>query len=282
MIGKIDLHVHTMMSDGTCRPEEIIELAAKNNVKVVAITDHDTIDALEKAAEEAQKYGVRFLRGIEFTCPYVEGRLLHILGIGIDTENEVFKKAYIRMKENKQKALGHILDILNAKGIHISIQELRANAITQYLDRVDIVRYLLSEGIVTTSVEGWNKYLDPIPYGEDELIGVEEAFRIIEQAGGVSVLAHYTKKIGLYGYTKEEVEEHIKYLKSRGLRAIERYYPSFTEEEIQFADYLINKYNLLPSGGTDFHGKHRPGLDVGVGENGFYIPYSIYEGLFNK
>ena len=81
---------------------------------------------------------------------------------------------------------------------------------------------------------------------------------------------------------RSEVEEHIKYLKSRGLRAIERYYPSFTEEEIQFADYLINKYNLLPSGGTDFHGKHRPGLDVGVGENGFYIPYSIYEGLFNK
>ncbi|MEG0013705.1 MAG: PHP domain-containing protein [Cellulosilyticaceae bacterium] len=279
MTQKIDLHIHSRMSDGTCSPKEIVTLAVENSVKVIALTDHDTIDGLQEAQEEAQKQGVKLLKGMEFTCPYVGGRLLHILGIGIDVENPEFLKAYTRMKEKKEQSLENILGIIAKQGVNISLQVLKERAITKYIDRVDIARYLLHEGIVATAVEGWNKYLDPIPYGDDELIGVEEAFDIIQKAGGVSVLAHYTKHIGLAGYTKEEVEQHIGYLKSKGLQALERYYPSFTEEEVAYADYLIEKYELLASGGTDFHGKHRPGLDVGIGSDGFYVPYSVYEAM---
>lgn len=274
---KIDLHTHSKMSDGTCSPKEIIALAAENGVKVVALTDHDTIDGLEEAEKEAQKLDVKLLKSIELTCPYVGGRLLHILGLGIDTRNSDFLKAYTRMKERKEKSLKNILEIIGAQGVEIPMEVLKERAITKYMDRVDIARYLLQEGIVERAVEGWNRYLDPIPYGEDELIGIEEAFDIIHKAGGVSILAHYPKNIGLAGYTKEEIEEHIAYLKSKGLQGMERYYPSFTKEEVDFADYLIEKYELLASGGTDFHGKHRPGLDVGMGRDGFYIPYSVYE-----
>ena len=281
MIEKIDLHVHSIMSDGTCTPREIIELAVKNSIKVIAITDHDTIDALEEAEQEAQKHGIKLLKGIELTCPYAGGRLLHILGIGIDTENATFLKVYTRMKKRKEQSLENIIEIISKQGIHIPMEALKENAITKYLDRADIVRYLMREGIVSVAVEGWNKYLDPIPYGDGELINVEEAFDIIQKAGGISVLAHYTKNIGLEGYTKEEIKQHIQFLKNKGLQAMERYYPTFTAEEIEFADYLIEKYKLLPSGGTDFHGKNRPGIDVGIGNNGFYVPYSVYE-EFNK
>lgn len=279
MIEKIDLHIHSKMSDGTCSPKEIIALAVKNNVKVIALTDHDTIDGLEEAQQEAQKQGVQFLKGIELSCPYVGGRLLHILGIGIDVENTEFLQAYRRMKEKKEQSLPFILERIAKQGVNISIEVLKERAITQYMDRVDIVRYLLQEGVVDLPVTGWNTYLDPIPYGENELIGVEEALELIQKAGGVSVLAHYVKPIGLGGYTKQEMEQHIVYLKSKGLQALERYYPSFTKEEGAFADYLIEKYKLLASGGTDFHGKNRPGLDIGIGNDGFYIPYSVYEAM---
>ncbi|PHV72229.1 histidinol phosphatase [Sporanaerobium hydrogeniformans] len=274
---RIDLHTHTKMSDGTSEPKEIIKQAVLNNVEVVAITDHDTLDALEEAGQEAKAQGICFIPGIELTCPYGEGRLLHILGLGIDIEEPCFKKAYIGLKERKEKRLQDILQILEKEGVVIPRRALEEAAYTQYLDRVDIIRYLYREGKIQTAVEGWNKYLDPIPYGARELIGVDEALELIQKAGGVSVLAHYPKNIGFKDYPKNEIVKHLSILKRKGLMAIERYYPSFTESENQFAQELIEKQGFLASGGTDFHGKNRPGIDVGITDEGFTIPYSVYE-----
>ena len=276
---RIDLHTHTKMSDGTSEPRELIQRAVLNKVQVVAITDHDTIDALEEGAQEAKRQGICFLPGIELSCAYGKGRLLHILGLGIDVEQPSFKKAYIRMKERKEQSLKAILKSIEKQGVVIPMSALEQDAITQYLDRVDILRYLYKIGVIETIVEGWDKYLNSIPYEEGELMEVEEAFSIIQKAGGVSVLAHYPKYIGLQGYTIEQIHTHMASLKKKGLMAIESYYPSFTPEESQFAQTLMEKHGLLASGGTDFHGKNRPGIDVGLTEEGFTIPYDVYEAM---
>lgn len=277
----IDLHVHSYVSDGSNTPSEIIRMAYDKRLKAIALTDHDTVEGIREAELEAEKYNLTFIKGIEISVTYGEGRLLHILGLGIDPNNEHFLKAYKKMKNAREEGMDRILEILKQKhNISIDIEELRKFAIGKYLDRQAIPKYFLAKKLWNTVPGVWHNYLDPIPYGKGELMEIDETIDIIKKSGGRSFLAHYPKKIGLEGYTKAEMEEHIKYLASLGLDGIERYYPSFTTENIEYADYLIDKFNLIPSGGTDFHGANRPEVSLGQAENNFFIPDSVYENMF--
>jgi len=278
----IDLHVHSYVSDGTNTPSEIIKMAYDKNIKAVALTDHDSIEGLKEAELKAQKYNVNFLNGIEVSTPYGEGRLLHILGIGIDTNNEYFLKAYKKMRIAREEGLERILGILKEQDISIKIEELRKYAVGQYIDRQAITKCLVERRVCSSVPEVWRRYLDPIPYGPGELIEVDEALDIIKKSGGLSFLAHFHKKIGFEGYSKEETEQHIKYLVSLGLDGIERYYPAYNDEHIEYVDYLMNKYNLIPSGGTDFHGSNRLEVSLGEAENNFFVPDNIYENIISK
>ena len=279
---KIDLHVHSYKSDGTCSPKEIIELANKNGIKAIALTDHDNIDGISEAEREALKLKVDFLKGIEISSLYEDGRVLHIIGLGIDINNNKFLEAYTRMKKAREQGVKGILKILELKGVYIDIDIIRRNCLSKYLDRYDIHKYFIKNGICTYAQDIWDKYLDPIPYGKNELLKVKEAIEIIRASGGLSFLAHYNKRIGLQGFSKIQMEEHIKYLISLGLNGIEKYYPSYSKADTEYLDYLVNKYNLIPSGGTDFHGANRPKISLGVGEGNFSIPYNIYENIEKK
>lgn len=279
---KIDLHVHSYMSDGTCSPKEVIELAAKENVKAISLTDHNSIEGLDIAAKTALEHDIEFLDGIELTTAYKDGRKLHILGLGIDIKNQQFLKVYNRVKTARENSIEEILKILKKQSINIDINDLREHSLNQALDRYDIHKYFIRNGICTDAQEIWDKYLNPIPYGEDEKIYVEEAIDTIKEAGGISFLAHYNKKIGMGGLTKDEMEKNIKYLIDMGLNGVEKYYPSFKNDDIEFLDYLINKYNISFSGGSDFHGKNRPEASLGIGNNNSPIPYNVYENIIKE
>ena len=279
---KIDLHVHSNISDGSYTPKELVKFAVKENIKAIALTDHDSIEGINEASKIAKMNNIDFLNGIEISSLYKEGRILHILGIGINIETEEFVHAYTNMKKAREDGVKHILDKIEEQGIYIDVNTLREKALGKYLDRYDIYRYFIENNICNSAQEIWDKYLDPILYGEGELIKTEDALNIIKKSGGLSFLAHYNKEIGLKGFTKEEIEEEIKYLISVGLDGVERYYPSFEENDYKFLDYLIKKYNLKISGGTDFHGKNRPEINIGSGyNNNLFIPYSVYENIIN-
>lgn len=278
----IDLHVHSYVSDGTDSPSEIIRMAKRKKIKAIALTDHDTIEGIEEAELEAEKQNVDFLKGIELSVSFKEGRLIHILGLGIDPSNEYFLKAYKKMRTAREEGTNKILEILKRQGIYIPIEKLRKHAVGKYLDRQAILKYFSEKNLSSTVLEFWRRYLVSIPYGEGELLEPEEALDIIKKSGGLSFLAHYHKKIGLKGYSAEEKEEHIKYLMSLGLNGIERYYPFYDNKDIEYVEYLINKYKLIPSGGTDFHGSNRPEVTLGEGKNNFFVPDSIYETIISK
>lgn len=276
----IDLHTHSYVSDGACSPKEVIEAAYKNNVKAIALTDHDSIAGIKEIREVSKSYNIEILAGIEFSVLYKDGRILHILGLGIDIKNKDFLKSYCRMKEIREAGVPNILKhILIHHGLNIDINTLKSRAVDEYLSRYDIYGYIIDNKICTNGQAVWDKYLDPIPYEKGELLEVDEVLKIIKQAGGLSFLAHYNKEIGLGGLNKTEIKEHLNYLISLGLDGIERYYPSYKEEDHEFLDYLINKYNLLASGGTDFHGSTRKGIDIGIGNGNMAIPYSLYKNL---
>ncbi|PJI06990.1 MULTISPECIES: PHP domain-containing protein [Clostridium] len=280
---KIDLHTHTNVSDGASAPKQLIETAALEKIKAVALTDHDNIGGLQEAASAAKDKNIDFLNGIEISSLYKNGRILHILGLGIDTENEEFLYEYNKMKKARDKGVEYILTVIKKQGINIDIEELGQKAFEKYLDRYDIYRYFVKNKLCSTAQEIWDKYLDPIPYGEDELMNVKTSIRIIKKAGGLSFLAHYNKAIGFAGLNNEEIESEIKYLISIGLDGVERYYPSFNEDDYKFLDYLIKKYNLIFSGGTDYHGANRPEIKLGTGKNNnLFIPYEVYTGIISK
>ncbi|MDF2614214.1 MAG: putative metal-dependent phosphoesterase, family [Clostridia bacterium] len=275
----IDLHVHSYVSDGSCSPREIIKMAYDKKLYAVALTDHDNIEGIDEAEREANKYNIKFLKGIEISVSYEEGRLLHILGLGIDPANEYFLNVYNRLRKLREEKLENILWTLKKQDIFMNTEELKKHAAGKYLDRQAVAKCLVEKNICRDVPEAWQKYLDPVPYGKGELLEADEAVDIIKKSGGLSFLAHYHKRIGLEGYTKQEAEEHIKYLVSLGMDGIERYYPSYSDEHIEYAEYLIHKYNLIPSGGTDFHGSNRPEIALGSGENRFFVPDSIYENI---
>ena len=273
----IDLHTHSVMSDGSDKPLEIIKLASENNIKAIALTDHDSIEGNNDAESEAKKRNIDFLPGIEISAKYDEKRLVHILGLGIDMNNKKFLEVYNNIKKAREESVSNILKILKTKGIDISYNVLRERCIKKYLDRYDVYNYFLTEKICTKPQEIWDKYLDPIPYGPDELMDVRKAIEIIREANGLSFLSHYNKKIGFSGYSNNEIEDKVAELINYGLDGLEEYYSDFTEENRVFAKNIIDKYNLLSSGGTDYHGKNRIDIELGKGYKNLDVPYEVFE-----
>jgi predicted metal-dependent phosphoesterase TrpH len=254
-------------------------MAQDKEITAIALTDHDSIEGLAEAEIEAKKCNMNFLKGIEISVSYGQQRLLHILGLGINPENEYFIKVYNRLRTVREEGLERVLWILNKQGISIKMQQLNQYATGKYLDRHTLTKYFVDKKICRNVPEVWHNYLDPIAYGQGELLEADEAIDIIKKSGGLSFLAHFHKKIGLDGYTNAEVEQHIKYLVSLGLDGIEQYYPSYSKENKEYAQYLINTYKLIASGGTDFHGSNRPEIALGIGEKDFNVPDSVYNDI---
>ena len=280
MENLIDLHTHSYISDGSDSPTEVIKAAKKNKLKAIALTDHDSIAGLKEAKVAAKNNNIELINGIEISSLYKAGRILHILGLNINLDNDYFLTAYNKMKKAREKGIPKILEhIKNTTGLSIDINDLHKVKYDEYLSRYDIYRYIIENNICTEPQKVWDVYLDPIPYGKDELIPVDEAIKMIHEAGGKAYLAHFNKRIGLGGLSFEDIEANIKYLVSLGLDGIERYYPSYTDDDRKLLDYLVWKYQLYSSGGTDYHGDNRGNIEIGFGEGNLKIPYSLIDSL---
>lgn len=280
MENLIDLHTHSYISDGSDSPTEVIKAAKKNKLKAIALTDHDSIAGLKEAKVVAKNNNIELINGIEISSLYKAGRILHILGLNINLDNDYFLTAYNKMKKSREKGIPKILEhIKKTTGLSIDINDLHKVKYDEYLSRYDIYRYIIENNICTEPQKVWDVYLDPIPYGKDELIPVDEAIKMIHEAGGKAYLAHFNKRIGLGGLSFEDIEDNIKYLVSLGLDGIERYYPSYIEDDRKLLDYLVWKYQLYSSGGTDYHGTNRGNIEIGFGEGNLKIPYSLIDSL---
>ena len=271
----IDLHTHSLITDGSYSPRDVVKNAYNNNVKVLALTDHDSIGGISEAIEEANKFGIKIINGIEISALYKDGNMIHILGYGMNIYDKVFLKAYEKMRKAREATMENVLNILKEKyNLDIDIDVLREKKLDSFISRHDIHKYIIDNNISNNSKYIWNTYLDPIPYEKNELIPIDEAISTIVNSGGLAFLAHYNNKTtGLGKYNKNEIENHIEYLKSLGLSGVERYYPTFTDEDEELLDYITSKYNLLSSGGTDYHGEYRKNNDIGIGDGSFYVEF---------
>lgn len=278
----IDLHVHSCVSDGSCRPAELAALAKEKGLAAFALTDHDNISGCREAEAAAQGLGVDFLRGMEMTALY-EGRKLHIVCLGFEDNHPAFRQLYQEIRSYKEGGLTEIIDFVSQKGVDISLEKVQAFAAGP-LDRYAVMRYLVSLRMYDRAQPLWNLYLDPAAreLGLDGNVKAEDALPLIRQAGGVTSLAHFHKDIGLKGMSRREQEEAICKLREMGLDGMERYYPSYEQEDGAFAAYMLEKYGMLATGGTDFHGTNRPGIELGTGTGSMEVPYEFYERIAAK
>lgn len=280
----VDLHVHSIVSDGSFRPEELAKHAKDCGLSAFTLTDHDNIAGNDEAAAAARKEGIEFINGMELTAEY-SGRKIHIVCMGFDPNHPSFQLVYQRIRSIKEGRIADMIDYVARKGVDISLEKVKAFAQGRPIDRYAIMRYLVSLHMYDRAQPLWDHYLDPaaVELGLNVNITAEEALPRIREAGGVTSLAHFHKNIGLKGLTRKEQETAILHLHSMGLDGMERFYPNYSAEDAEFAGYMIEKYDLMPTGGTDFHGCNRPDVAMGKGIDGnMAVPYDFFAGVKNR
>lgn len=270
----IDLHVHSNKSDGTFSPAELVTLAVKTGLSAFALTDHDTMSGIKEAREAVQNLpssvSLQLIPGIEISAGYKD-RDIHILGLYLDDQSSQLTEALKASVERRERRNEEMVSRFHALNIPISIDEMKAENPDVILTRAHFARYLLEHHYVKTQQEAFLRYLgyqSPC-YVKREYIKPEEAIEVIQKAGGLASLAHPL----LYELPSEELLALIKRLKSAGLAALEVFYSSNTSFDQQLVLGYANRFGLLQTGGSDFHGENKPNLLLGTGRgNNLNIP----------
>lgn len=275
----IDLHTHTTESDGSFTPEELIMEAKRVGLSAIAITDHDSISGLKKAAPLANEHNIELIPGVELSTDY-NGKEVHVVGLYIDPENENFLANIKEFKENRDNRNAIIVENLQKEGFSITMEELKAENPDCVITRANIARFLYEHGMIPTIQTAFEKYIGDHCkcYVNRFKITPMDGVRLIKEAGGIAILAHPL----LYHMSDATLQKLIDEMKNAGLDGIEAVYCTYTPSEERQMKKLAEENDLLISGGSDFHGTTKPNLNLGTGYGKLYIPYSILENIKNS
>ena len=273
---RIDLHVHSNVSDGTLTPKELVLYAEEKGLAAFALTDHDTVKGISEAEETARGKELEFIPGIEISSEY-NGGDIHILGLYIDYKEPAFSAALQKFVEAREQRNIEMAKRLSEHGFLVTIEEMRTVYPDAVITRAHFAKYLKAKGYVSSYEEAFRKYIGKnCPcYVPRTVIQPEEAIKLIREARGVSILAHPL----LYHLTLEELEDMTNYLKEIGLQGIEVFYSMNQEGDENLLASLAKKLGLLMTGGSDFHGSTKPHIDLGIGRGNLYVPETLLEPL---
>lgn len=276
-MGYVDLHLHTTASDGVRSPSEIVRYAKFRGLQAIAITDHDTIEGLEEGLAEGEKIGFELIPGIEISAEHSPGSM-HLLGYFIDITHPLLNDRLGYLQRSRAERNPKMVEKLNRLGIDITYEEVLEASGGGQVGRPHFAQVLMGKKYVKSFKEAFDRYLKKgAPAYVDKLrFAPGEALHFINEAGGVAVLGH-PNTLGLNGYS--ELEGLILQLLKEGLKGIEVYYPEHSPAEIAQYKGLAGKYGLVITGGTDYHGIEKNGLEIGVGRGEMKLPYSMVETL---
>lgn len=274
----LDLHIHSIHSDGTFTPEEIVKRAQNRGLQGVAITDHDTFAGTEEAMVAADKFGIEAVSGIELSVEF-ETLHLHILGYLFDHTSEMFRKKILLLQDERKLRNEKIIWRLCKLGFKIDIQEVKKISPVGQIGRPHIAQLLCKKGVVRNINEAFQKYLKKgkEAYCSRFVYGAEEAINIIHESGGLAVLAHP------FQLDPREMETNVVVgkLVNIGLDGLEAYYPTHSRKMRKQLFQLARKHNLVLTGGSDYHGSIRPGTDL-AGSANMHVPLDILQQMKQK
>ncbi|SUZ48074.1 uncharacterized protein METZ01_LOCUS928 [marine metagenome] len=248
MPATIDLHLHTLASDGRLTPTELIQLVVKQGLKTVSITDHDSTEGLAEAYEAAKEFPhLRIIPGIEMSAD-LPGNEVHVLGYFLDYHDVEFQATLTEFRRGRVDRAQIMVEKLDALGMHVEWEQVQRFAGDGSVGRPHIALALVEAGYFKEPKEAFKEYLgnDGLAYYDRPKLNPIESVEMIKRVGGVPVLAHPT--------FMNDMESGITELKKVGLLGMEVYYAQYDDGTVRHLARLAKEYDLIPCGGSDYHG----------------------------
>ena len=277
MAALCDLHTHSVFSDGTCTPAELICLAEAAGLEAIALCDHNTVRGIPDFLEAARNSPVEAVPGVEFSTEY-QGKELHILGLFIEPAHYgAVNKLLDEALRRKEQSNIDLVQKLQAAGLNKSYWDIKSETPGGSVNRAVIGAYLVRHGFCESMEEAFDKWLSLergfyVPPKRPEAYDV---IRFLKSIGAVAVLAH-----PFLNLNETELREFLR--KAESLNGMEVYYPKFSEEQIALAGRIAEEYGLVKSGGSDFHGKNKPDIQIGTGTGSLQVSMECLENLRKK
>lgn len=265
-----DLHAHTHFSDGSLSPTELVELARETGLSAVALTDHNTVGGVPELLAAARGTGVRAIPGIEFSTDWL-GVELHVIALGFsDSAHSKINELVNEVREEKRRTMEKLITDLRGSGYNID-RHVIYDGVEGIINRAHVATELVRCGYASSRSDAFSRILysgGPF-YKEPKYIGTAECIDFINSLGAVSVLAHPFLNI-----EEGEVRELLSSVSGK-LCAMEALYSEYDTETTRRSLALCREFGLLPSGGSDFHGKNKPDIALGTGRGNLMIPLSF-------
>jgi predicted metal-dependent phosphoesterase TrpH len=275
-LAHIDLHTHTTASDGSLSPTELVQLAKHQGLAALAVTDHDSVEAIPEVTAAGEELGIRVIPGIEISSGY-QGIELHIHGYYINHNVPRLKPVLARCITSRDDRNPKIIERLCALGLNLTYEDVKTYAGAATIGRPHIAQILVRKGYATSVADAFDRYLadDGPAYVARNLPSVQEVITLIRDIGGVAVLAH-----PMYaGRRKPSIDQHCADLQGFGLAGLETLYSSHTAQQTDRFRSIAREHGLLITGGSDFHGDSKPDVLVGTGYGNLKVPLELLETL---
>lgn len=247
---KIDLHIHSVLSDGTDTPEAIVDKADRIGIKCMSITDHDCVKANAMVREYANSKGIQYINGVELST--FSTQEIHILGYAFDENNAQFLEKLDYFESKRKERAAAIVDRLYSLGIKIDKDTLPTDSAS--VGRLHIAKLMVEKGYVSSIPEAFDRYLGASgkAYFPSKRITPIQGVKLIKDAGGFAVIAHPLRFV-----QQRKLEMLIDGLKPFGLEGVEAYYPTHDEMMSKTILSVAKRKGLIATGGTDYHGANR-------------------------
>ena len=272
----VDLHTHSTFSDGTLTPTQLVALAKETGLSAVALCDHNTVAGLPEFLAAAQDHGVKAVPGVELSTEYT-GKELHILGLFIQPSAYAPVTAVVgEMMARKEAGNLALCAALDKAGIHLDYAAIKAGTPKGQVNRAVMAAAMVKEGYCASVKEAFDRWLDPQRgyYIPPRRLDAFEAIRFIKSVGAVAVLAH-----PFLNLSEGELRVFLPQAVDAGLDGMETMYPLFDPDTATLAGEMAHEFDLLPSGGSDFHGENKPDIHLGYGRGDLRVPDQALRGL---
>ena len=266
-----DLHTHSLFSDGTASPTELVNRAIDAGLGAIALTDHNTVAGLEEFETAAEGKEIEAIAGVEITTAF-NGKELHVVGLGIQAEDREKETAFLSvMNQRKEESNRALVKRLREAGYDLCYDEIRAKQ-KGNVNRAVIAAALKEKGYVNEIQEAFEKLLREKHgyYVPPQMISSLEAIAFLRSLKVVPVLAH-----PLLSLTEEELVDFLQQAKPAGLVGMETIYVTYSPEEEAAAIRIAEEFGLLGGGGSDYHGDNKPDAKLGIGNGNLQIPLSF-------
>jgi predicted metal-dependent phosphoesterase TrpH len=273
----IDLHTHSSRSDGTDPPERIPELAAAAGCTAVALTDHDTLGGLAAAGRRAAELGVRLVPGCELSCAF-RGTSAHVLVYFVEDGDGPLQLELVRLRQDRIARNRLLADNLRRLGIPVTYDELVAEAAGEdSLGRPHVAAVLVRHGAAVSIPDAFDRWLaEGRPaYVSKARVTPAEVASLARQSGGVAVLAHPLS----LGLGPADLSSAVAELADEGFAGIEAIYGRYTREQRSRLAELAQRFDLVATGGSDYHGTVKADLSVGTGQGDLRVPDDVLDQL---